>query len=133
MEERFGRLRWLAADDAVAPSASEAAGAADADAGPRVPPPEGNAALGCRVSVWWIDDAQYYRGTVKEFDPETGVCPRCAFQPPGHLAEMSLAIRKAVALVPFAPCCSGCLGDELEEGARRLQQMTGLQRISVLT
>lgn len=71
-EERFGRLRWLAADDAVAPSASEAAGAAEADAGPRVPPPEGIAALGCRVGVWWIDDAQYYSGTVKEFDPETG-------------------------------------------------------------
>ena len=54
----------------MAPSASEAAGAADA--GPRVPLPEGNAALGCRVGVWWIDDAQYYHGTVKEFDPETG-------------------------------------------------------------
>ena len=74
-EERFGRLRWLAADDAVAPSASEAAGAAEADAGPRVPPPEGNAAIGCRVGVWWIDDAQYYSGTVKEFDSETGMLP----------------------------------------------------------
>ena len=76
-EERHGRLRWLASDDGVTPSAAEARPPADPEEelpGPRKAPPKGHAAVGCTIGVWWIDDAQYYFGKVQEYDPETSEC-----------------------------------------------------------
>lgn len=74
-EAKRGRLRWLASDDGVTPSAADARPPADPEEeelpGPRKPPPHGHAAVGCTIGVWWIDDAQYYFGRVQEYDPET--------------------------------------------------------------
>ena len=81
-EEKFGRLRWLAPDDAVTPSALEAAppapGEPDQDSerrGAAEPPPDGAEAVGRRVGVWWIDDAQFYTGIVRDYDRGTGALP----------------------------------------------------------
>ena len=73
-EVKRGRLRWLASDDGVTPSAADARPPADPEEeppGPKKPPPQGHAAVGCTIGVWWIDDAQYYFGRVQEYDPET--------------------------------------------------------------
>ena len=74
-EARRGRLRWLASDDGVTPSAADARPPTDPEEeqlpGPRKPPPQGHAAVGCTIGVWWIDDAQYYFGRVQEYDAET--------------------------------------------------------------
>ena len=73
-EERHGRLRWLASDDGVTPSANDARPPADPEEEPqqpRKPPPHGAAAVGSTIGVWWIDDAQYYFGRVLEYDRDT--------------------------------------------------------------
>lgn len=61
----------------MTPSAVEAAPPELDKAGPSAPPPPaGTKAVGSRVGVWWIDDAQFYYGTVRQFDAETGGhCP----------------------------------------------------------
>ena len=73
-EERHGRLRWLASDDGVTPSANDARPPADPEEEPQQPrklPPHGAAAVGSTIGVWWIDDAQYYFGRVLEYDRDT--------------------------------------------------------------
>ena len=73
-EERHGRLRWLASDDGVTPSAAEARPPTDPEEeapNPGKPSPQGYAAVGCTIGVWWIDDAQYYFGKVQDYDPDT--------------------------------------------------------------
>ncbi len=71
-EEKFGRLRWLASDDSVTPSARDAAPPDLEEVGPSGPVPSGNKAIGCRIGIWWIDDAQFYYGAVRQYDTETG-------------------------------------------------------------
>ena len=73
-EEKHGRQRWLASDDGVTPSANDARPPADPEEElqqPKKPPPQGQAAVGSTIGVWWIDDAQYYFGRVLEYDRDT--------------------------------------------------------------
>ncbi len=94
-EAKHGRLRWLASDDGVTPSASDSRPPADPEEelpGPRKPPPQGHAAIGCTIGVWWIDDAQYYFGKVQEYDPDTSECIHAA-----HVLHLMASLLAAAA------------------------------------
>jgi hypothetical protein len=56
----------------VTPSALEATPPDLELPAPGGPVPGGAKAVGSRVGVWWIDDQQYYYGSVRQFDAETG-------------------------------------------------------------
>jgi hypothetical protein len=95
-EEKFGRLRWLAPDDAITPSAVEARppgepDQARVDAEAAQPHAEGAAAVGQRIGVWWIDDAQFYHGVIRQWDAETGVRAACG----SSSSRFSVGKRKA--------------------------------------
>lgn len=77
-EDRRGRVRWqnpkMSANLRAAPQEGKSRPPPPIiqDALGGAAPPQGNAAAGWRIAVWWKDDACFYRGAVQGFDPESG-------------------------------------------------------------
>lgn len=117
-EEKHGRLRWLASDDGVTPSAADARPPPDPEEEleqqqgqeprqlprPKKPPPQGHVAVGCTIGVWWIDDAQYYFGKVMEYDQETS--ERLA--PPHKGSRAQCGVLCFLLCVVDQQCAVGC-------------------------